>query len=677
MLYLNDTFIINISAPRNFYNTTRLNPETLYELSTRTVDISGDINETWVNATGRTLPLPDTTPPTTNLALSGTLGSNDWYTSDVQVTLTATDNEEGSGVNKTEYSFDDTNWNIYLNPFNISNEGTTTVYYRSTDNAGNVESTKNQIISIDKTPPTINGATATLPNANGWYNSGVVVNFTASDTLSGTDTISPDITISTEGANQAVIGTATDKAGNLASVTVSGINIDKTPPSVIGAAATSPNANGWYNKNVAVHFSASDSLSGIDTITPDAIISTEGTDQSVVGAVTDKAGNSASITVSGINIDKTPPVISGAATTLPNSNGWYNSSVIVNFTASDSLSGVSTVTPESTISTEGTDQSVTGTATDRADNPASFTVSGINIDKTPPTISGAPTTSPNANGWYNSSVVIHFTASDALSGINIVTPDATITTEGASQSVAGSAIDRAGNSASYTVSGINIDTTQPEIKINTPVPYGLYTAGTELSFSATDSLSGVSTVVGSLTNTTGESKEVSSGFIPLPGVYTLVVNAIDRADNMVAGDPVFFVVYDPKGGFATGGGWFNPDSNSTLPGGRANFGFEAKYKNGNATGNLEFQYKDADINLKSMTIDWIVISGVSAQFQGTGTINGTGLYTFRVLAKDNGEPGAGVDYFDISIWNGTNTNADPYHKAKNILEGGNIVVHKK
>jgi len=48
-----------------------------------------------------------------------------------------------------------------------------------------------------------------------------------------------------------------------------------------------------------------------------------------------------------------------------------------------------------------------------------------------------------------------------------------------------------------------------------------------------------------------------------------------------------------------------------------------------------------------------------------------------VKAKDNGEPGAGSDHFDIKIWNGTDTEADPYHKAKNTILGVNIQVHTK
>jgi hypothetical protein len=28
------------------------------------------------------------------------------------------------------------------------------------------------------------------------------------------------------------------------------------------------------------------------------------------------------------------------------------------------------------------------------------------------------------------------------------------------------------------------------------------------------------------------------------------------------------------------------------------------------------------------------------------------------------------------IWEGTDTESDPYHKAKNTIDGGNIIVHK-
>jgi hypothetical protein len=56
MLYLNGIFKTSIIAPQNYFNFTGLNPDTVYELATHTVDSSGNVNETWVNATGRTAP---------------------------------------------------------------------------------------------------------------------------------------------------------------------------------------------------------------------------------------------------------------------------------------------------------------------------------------------------------------------------------------------------------------------------------------------------------------------------------------------------------------------------------------------------------------------------------------------------------------------------------------------
>ena len=70
MLYLNGTFKTNIPAPQNYYNFTGLEPDTLYELGTHTVDSSGNVNETWVNATARTLPFSDSTPIVSNSTAS-------------------------------------------------------------------------------------------------------------------------------------------------------------------------------------------------------------------------------------------------------------------------------------------------------------------------------------------------------------------------------------------------------------------------------------------------------------------------------------------------------------------------------------------------------------------------------------------------------------------------------
>jgi hypothetical protein len=122
----------------------------------------------------------------------------------------------------------------------------------------------------------------------------------------------------------------------------------------------------------------------------------------------------------------------------------------------------------------------------------------------------------------------------------------------------------------------------------------------------------------------------------------------------------YVVVYDPNGGFVTGGGWIDSPVNAcqlTLAckplTGKANFGFVSKYKKGQSTpeGNTEFQFKAGDINFHSEVYEWLVIAGARSQFKGTGTINGSGNYGFMLSAVDgqvNG--GGGIDRFRIKIW---------------------------
>ena len=167
----------------------------------------------------------------------------------------------------------------------------------------------------------------------------------------------------------------------------------------------------------------------------------------------------------------------------------------------------------------------------------------------------------------------------------------------------------------------------------------------------------------------------------VPDVYTVSVSSAEPGCPSASTEAIL-VVYDPNVPRATGGGFILPDNESTLPAesskDKANFGFIVKIdKNQAAAGNLEFQYKTAGINLKSQSMSWYTVSNNKAMFQGTSIINGGGLYTFRVQATDGDLTGDQLDSFNIKIWAGTDTEADPYHRAKNDLAGGNIVIHKK
>ncbi len=98
--------------------------------------------------------LTDHTPPVTIIQTTGTQSLENWYRSNVTVTLTAQD--DNSGILKTEYSIDNgKTFQTYTNPVLISTEGINNVYYYSVDKAGNQEKPKELNVKIDATAPEI------------------------------------------------------------------------------------------------------------------------------------------------------------------------------------------------------------------------------------------------------------------------------------------------------------------------------------------------------------------------------------------------------------------------------------------------------------------------------------------------------------------------------------------
>src|SRR4029077_12737943 len=106
-------------------------------------------------------------------------------------------------------------------------------------------------------------------------------------------TCPPPVTVSKEGANQIFTGSATDVARNSAKASII-VNLETKPPSITASATPPANAAGWNNTDVSVAFQCGTSISGGVICPPGRIISTEGADQAVTGAVTDRADNSAS-----------------------------------------------------------------------------------------------------------------------------------------------------------------------------------------------------------------------------------------------------------------------------------------------------------------------------------------------------------------------------------------------
>ncbi|MEO7719060.1 MAG: IPT/TIG domain-containing protein [Capsulimonas sp.] len=97
-------------------------------------------------------------PPVTTASLSGTLGANGWYTSGVQMTLSATDPDGPSDVAATYYSIDGGAQQTYAAPFAIAAPGTHAVAYWSVDKLGNTEARHTQTVKIDSAAPVTTSA---------------------------------------------------------------------------------------------------------------------------------------------------------------------------------------------------------------------------------------------------------------------------------------------------------------------------------------------------------------------------------------------------------------------------------------------------------------------------------------------------------------------------------------
>jgi len=170
-----------------------------------------------------------------------------------------------------------------------------------------------------------------------------------------------------------------------------------------------------------------------------------------------------------------------------------------------------------------------------------------------------------------------------------------------------------------------------------------------------------------------------SGGIDTAGVYDLCISAEDCCGN-VSEECIMLAVYDPEGGFVTGGGWIWSPAGAYADDagleGRANFGFVSKYKKGAnvPTGNTEFVFEAGDLDFHSSSYHWLVVTGSDyARFKGTGTINGSGEYKFMLWAGD-GEP----DTFRIKIWTEDQGGVETIvydNGSDQAIEGGNIVIH--
>jgi hypothetical protein len=608
--------------------------------------------------------------------------------------------------------------------------GATTVTLTVKDGAGNSSACTTTFTVTDNTPPTL-----TLPPAMSATTGasttacGTVVTLpppTGSDNCGG-------VTIMCTGVpsgNLFPVGTttitctATDGSGNTVSATQTITVIDNTAPAITAppAVQVSTNTGSCTATGVSLGTPTTSDNCAVAVVTNNAPSSFPLGTTTVTWTVTDVNGNTATATQTVTVTDNQKPALNAPpAVNVSTGIGATACGVVISdtmlgsATASDNCGNV-TITrsgvPAGNFFPVGTTM-ITYTATDQAGNTTTATQPVNVIDNTAPVI--ACPASLSVAGNILGACAANVNVGAATASDNCGTPTVTGTRSDGQAlnasyplgmtTITWRATDAAGNQATCQQT-VTITNPAPLPTISGPPTGALYAVNTPVTFSGgfSDNAGGTHTATWAFdsftsTGTVNEATGAISGSFTFTtaGVYKVTLTITDGCGGtgtveQVEGLTALIVIYDPNGGWVTGGGWINSPAgayaaNPSLTG-KANFGFVSKYHNGATlpSGNTEFQFKAGNLNFSSTSYEWLVVAGARAQYKGAGTINGAGDYRFMLTAIDgqvNG--GGGVDKFRLKIWDKLNGDAIVYDNQMGagddsnpttVLGGGSIVIHK-
>ena len=216
----------------------------------------------------------DATPPTIGVAGADAL----WHNKPVTLTITASDEQYGSGLAYTEYMIDSGRWlignTVTVGP--SDGDGEHTVSCRSVDLAGN-QATASVKVRIDTTPPAgsfaLNDGASSTTSANVSVDSAVTDTVGVSEMRFSTDekatwgswmpfSTTASLTLSPQQGLKTVYAEYRDEAGNVVQlwddITLDE-NTDTSPPSTKVSGVV---ADKWYKAAVSVAFTSTDEAGG-------------------------------------------------------------------------------------------------------------------------------------------------------------------------------------------------------------------------------------------------------------------------------------------------------------------------------------------------------------------------------------------------------------------------------
>jgi hypothetical protein len=249
----------------------------------------------------------DNVAPQTTAVVTGTSGTNGWYTSSTEVNLTAVDQSPGSGVKEIHYKLDSGTEQISPGStvsITVSADGIHSLSYWAVDNYGNAETQHAVEIKIDTVSPVV---TIAAPVDGAYYKTANVPSgaFTVVEANSYT-TVESGWASNPDGSKTYIV-TATDAAGNVGSASVT-YAVDNTAPVVTIIAPT----DGAYYKTSDVPAGAYTVVELNPYTSVESGYSTSEGVHTYAVTATDSAGNVGSASVT-YTVDNTAPVVTIAA----------------------------------------------------------------------------------------------------------------------------------------------------------------------------------------------------------------------------------------------------------------------------------------------------------------------------------------------------------------------------
>src|SRR5919198_2947863 len=200
--------------------------------------------------------------------------------------------------------------------------------------------------------------------------------------------------------------------------------------------------------------------------------------------------------------DTSPPIVTYTIDGIVGTNDWYRGSsggnyVVVHWAVSDPespLTSTSGCEPAIQIPGPSTGTTRTCSATSSGGT-TTVTTKLVKIDATPPVVTAAASRSPDLNGWYNHSLTVSFSGSDATSGVASCSSSVPYSgPDNPGAAIYGTCTDNAGNLGSGALS-FQYDATQPTsvqgALSRQPDANGWYNHPLPISFSGSDALSGL------------------------------------------------------------------------------------------------------------------------------------------------------------------------------------------